>query len=145
MATMRLFFKVIFLFLVCSDSLNGQTARDTIVSILMEQESAWNQGDIPGFMIHYQDSEDLVFLSKSGPNYGWQATLDRYNRTYPDQQSMGVLKFEIEKVTRRSDSVYSVIGQYHLDRIDMDNLTGYFLLLFQRIRENWMIVADATF
>ena len=115
-----------------------------IRSMLADQADAWNRGDIEAFMEHYWKSEDLQFLGSSGLVQGWQATLDRYKTRYPDVQSMGTLTFDINEINKRSATVYSVIGQFHLAREGLDNLSGYFLLIVQQINGRWCIVADST-
>jgi len=115
-----------------------------ILEIFKTQEEAWNAGDIPAFMETYWRSDSLTFLGQSGPVYGWDATLDRYYKRYPDRQAMGILRFEISRIDQRSDDVCSVIGSYHLTREGLDNLEGYFLILTQRIDGRWVIVADST-
>ena len=53
-----------------------------IVNILFQQQADWNAGDIDAFMEGYLKSDQLVFSGASGPIYGWEATRDRYKRTY---------------------------------------------------------------
>ncbi|MDX1477281.1 MAG: DUF4440 domain-containing protein [Saprospiraceae bacterium] len=118
--------------------------ESAIRQILSEQAAAWNKGDMAGFMQHYWKSDDLQFLGASGLTKGWQATLDRYKKAYPDVQSMGKLTFDLHEINRRSETVYSVIGQYHLSREGLENLSGHFLLIVQSIAGKWLIVADST-
>lgn len=127
-------------------ALNGQgvTTEETIRHMMAVQEEAWNDGDIPRFMEPYWKSPDLVFLGESGPIYGWQNTLERYYTKYPDRQAMGKLRFSIDDIKERSASVYSVIGQYYLTREGIEDLQGYFMLLIQKIDDQWVIVADST-
>ncbi len=116
-----------------------------IKAIFEVQKKAWNSGDIPSFMETYWKSPRLVFLGSSGPIYGWQNTLERYYKKYPDRQAMGHLEFDISKLDRRSKKVYSVIGHYHLTRSGMENLEGYFMIIVKKIKGKWLIVADSTF
>ena len=51
-----------------------------IVSVLYDQEKAWNSFDIDAFMDGYWKSSDLVFCGSSGPVYGWEATRERYKK-----------------------------------------------------------------
>ncbi len=119
-------------------------AETAINEVFAKQANAWNEGDIQTFMKSYWKSPDLEFLSGSGPVYGWQNTLERYLKRYPDRQAMGKLDFEIVKMDRRSAKVYSVIGKYHLTRTGLNNLEGYFLIIIRKMKGQWMIVADST-
>ena len=123
----------------------AQSKDETAIRQLLDvQADAWNAADIEGFMQTYWVSDDLQFLGSGGLTEGWQQTLGRYKQRYPDQQAMGHLSFDIIKLSKRSKKVYSMIGMYHLERDAMDNLSGYFLLLFQKIDGQWKIVADST-
>lgn len=125
-------------------SLHAQDTEQTIRGILSEQAAAWNDGDIERFMTYYWKSDELQFLGSSGLISGWQATLDRYNRTYPDTQAMGHLRFELIRINKRGNQAATVVGRYHLTREGLDNLSGYFLLVFEEIGGKWLIVADST-
>jgi len=39
-----------------------------------EQEKSWNSGDIDDFMSKYWNDDSLIFIGKSGINYGWKKT-----------------------------------------------------------------------
>ena len=122
----------------------GQDAADEIRALLDGQAEAWNEGDIEGFMEGYHKTADLHFLGSSGLTAGWQETLDRYKTRYPDSQAMGKLRFELHEITQRTQEVYTVVGQFFLTRTEMEDLNGYFLLVVQRIDEQWRVVADST-
>ena len=124
--------------------LSGQNAEQEIRTILSEQADAWNAGDIEQFMKTYWPSDRLQFLSATGLTSGWNGTLDRYRKRYPDRKAMVQLQFTLKDITKRSKKVYTVIGRYDLERQGMDDLSGYFMLVFQKIKGDWFIVADST-
>ncbi len=111
--------------------------------VLATQQSAWNRGDIDAFMEYYWKSPDLQFISSSGLTEGWQNTLDRYKKNYSNRDLMGTLTFDILKMNQRSKKVISVVGKFTLER-KKDQPSGYFLLIFQKIKGHWLIVADHT-
>ena len=39
---------------------------------MKEQEKSWNMGSIDDFMDKYWNDDSLIFISKSGINYGWE-------------------------------------------------------------------------
>lgn len=125
----------------------AQNAEDkdfqAIRAAMGEQEQAWNQGDIDAFMKHYWKSEDLQFIGSRGPTYGWQTTLENYKKNYPDRDAMGKLRFDILNMNRRDKKVISVLGKFTLERKN-DQPSGYFLLIWQKIKGKWVIVADHT-
>ncbi len=125
-------------------ALSSIAQEQEIKDLLDRQAAAWNEGDIETFMQTYWKHDDLQFLGKTGPTFSWQGTLDNYYRRYPDRASMGHLTFEIVEWNRRSRKVYTLIGKYMLDRDPLEDLEGYFLLVLQKIKGEWLIVADST-
>ncbi len=116
---------------------------DKVKQILIQQSVDWNEGDIDAFMEAYWQSEDLQFIGSSGLIKGWQATLDRYKRSYPDRATMGQLTFDILEVQQLSRKAIILTGRYTLDRKN-DRPTGLFLLAWKKIKGQWLIVADHT-
>ena len=114
-----------------------------IIDILNKQEKDWNRGDIDEFMKGYLKSEKLVFSGSSGPIYGWKATLDRYKKTYSDQEKMGKLKFEILNVIALSPKVIQLQGKFNLTR-SIGDAFGYFTLNWIKVKNRWYIISDHT-
>ena len=112
-----------------------------IRNILAQQTIAWNGGDIENFMKPYWHSDSLMFIGKSGITYGWQKTLDNYKKSYPDAAAMGKLDFTILQTKRLAVLYYFVVGKWHLARTAGD-LSGYFTLLFKKIKNTWVIISD---
>lgn len=127
--------------LFCQSSFGQGKAEAHIRSIMSQQESAWNTGDIEGFMNGYWESENLMFIGKSGVNRGWQTTLDNYKRSYPDKTAMGTLTFDILQVDVLNRKSAFVIGKWHLQR-DAGDLEGHYTLLWKKVEGEWVIVAD---
>ncbi|HET9826148.1 MAG TPA: DUF4440 domain-containing protein [Chitinophagaceae bacterium] len=122
----------------------GQLRNDdemAIRNILNEQTTAWNRGDIQAFMQGYWKNDSLMFIGKSGVNWGWERTLANYKRAYPDTTKMGKLSFEIIVVKPLSSDYYYAVGKWMLRRT-IGDLSGYYNLLFEKINGHWVIVAD---
>lgn len=113
-----------------------------IASVLDQQLQAWNAGDIEGFMAHYWKSDSLQFITKNGITKGWQQTLDRYKKGYPNREAMGKLAFTIYSVELLSDRAALVIGKWKVDSTKSQE--GHFNLLFKKIDNRWVIVLDHT-
>ena len=131
-----------FLFLGLSNTVSAQTSDEqTIRKLLEEQRQAWNTGDKEKFMGAYWQSDSLMFIGKSGVTYGWQNTLNNYKKGYPDTAAMGKLKFDILEVKRLSVMYFFVVGKWHLSR-SIGDVGGHFTLLFKKVKNKWVIVAD---
>jgi ketosteroid isomerase-like protein len=113
----------------------------TIRTLIEEQRLAWNTGDKEKFMQPYWHSDSLMFIGKSGVTYGWQNTLENYKKGYPDTAAMGKLKFDILELKRLSVMYFFVVGKWHLTR-SIGDVGGHFTLLFKKVKNKWVIVAD---
>ena len=112
-----------------------------IRALLAAQTKAWNEGDLVGFMEGYLLSDSLLFVGKSGPTYGFTNTLNNYKKGYPDTASMGKLTFTLLAVTPIEKKHYRVLGKWSLQRSKGD-VSGYFTLLFQKIKGKWFVIQD---
>lgn len=120
----------------------AQSKDEVMVRTVLEtQRQAWNEGNVEKFMEGYWKNDSLMFIGKSGVTYGWQKTLDNYKKGYPDTAAMGKLKFDILEVKRLSVMYFFVVGKWHLTR-SIGNVEGHFTLLFKKIKNTWVIVAD---
>ncbi|HTH83502.1 MAG TPA: nuclear transport factor 2 family protein [Mucilaginibacter sp.] len=128
--------------MLCTCFLYGQESK-AILKVLSTQQTAWNNGDVDGFMQGYWKSDSLLFVGKAAPTHGWQATLDNYKRGYPDKAAMGTLTFDILKVEVLDPQNAFVLGGWHLKR-EKDAPGGYFTLWFKKINGEWKIVCDHT-
>jgi ketosteroid isomerase-like protein len=113
----------------------------SIRAMLAKQVTAWNAGNIEGYMKGYWEHDSLVFIGKNGPTYGYKPTLARYKKSYPDVDAMGKLISTILSIRRLSPNYYFVIGKWHLSRKAGD-LNGSYTLLLQRIHGTWVIIND---
>ncbi len=116
-------------------------AEASITAQMNAQEIAWNNGDLEGFMAAYQKSDSLVFIGKSGLKYGWQTTLENYQKGYPDAEAMGRLKFENIEMQSLGDRSAFVVGRWTLYRT-ADTLSGHYSLVWQYLNDRWVITAD---
>ncbi len=112
-----------------------------IDSLMDAQEKAWNGGDLESFMQPYLKSDSLMFIGSRGLNYGWQTTLSNYQKSYPDKEAMGTLKFENAEYQKLGDENALIIGRWNLYRTE-DTLQGSYSLNWQFIDGQWKIIAD---
>lgn len=117
--------------------------EDAIHEVLQMQQDAWNAGDIESFMQGYLKSDSLRFAGSSGEIRGWQSTLERYHRVYPDRAAMGTLTFDLREIRMLSNKHAMVFGAYALER-ENDQPTGLFTLILEYTEEGWHIVHDHT-
>ncbi len=120
----------------------AQRHEEARIRALMDtQTKAWNAGDLEGFMGTYWKSDSLLFIGKNGVTYGWQSTLDRYKKSYPDKTAMGLLSFHLLEFKKLAADVYFVVGKWTLVR-SIGDLSGHFTLVLRKIGGEWKIIAD---
>ncbi|MEL6537682.1 MAG: nuclear transport factor 2 family protein [Bacteroidota bacterium] len=120
----------------------GDSDLDEILATLSAQTSAWNEGDLEAFMDGYWRSDELMFIGSRGVTYGWEATLENYQKGYPDRATMGTLEFTILETIPLENKHYLVIGKWHLARSEMDDAEGHFSLTWAKKNGKWVIIAD---
>lgn len=136
---MKRFFAILVLGF-CISTVQAQKI-EKIKQVLAAQTQAWNAGNLSAFMQGYWQSDELLFVGKNGPQYGWAKTLANYQKSYPNVAAMGHLVFDIKEI-RLIDARHAfVLGAWKLLR-EKDTPSGYFTLLFKKIKHRWVIVAD---
>lgn len=137
------FFSIFLLMISFSIVTKGQSDKDIelVLKILERQTQDWNNGDIEKFMVGYWASDKLKFIGKNGVIYGYQATLERYKKNYPDAKTMGKLKFDIISSEKLDKMVIFIVGKFHLTR-EIGDAEGHFSLTWKKINGDWVIIAD---
>ena len=112
-----------------------------ILQIMEDQEQAWNNADIEGFMKAYERSDSLLFIGSSGPSYGYDKVLGNYKKAYPGKEGMGQLKFKILHLDLLDTSHAHMVGSWKL-QFDTNQASGYFSLLWKNREGEWKIIRD---
>ena len=78
----KLIFKIfLFPFLIFLVACKSVNHCDELYNLMKEQEDSWNYGNIDDFMNIYWKNDSLVFICKSGINYGWNNTIKNYKNS----------------------------------------------------------------
>jgi hypothetical protein len=135
---------VAIVFLMASLSMSYAQNKDeiAILKLLENQTIQWNEGNTERFMVGYWASDSLMFIGSKGLTWGYDNTLANYKKRYPDRAAMGTLKFDILKLKPMGKKNYFVVGKWHLTRPDVGDIGGHFSLVFEKIKGQWVIVAD---
>jgi len=128
-----------------SKSGQSKSASAEIRAVLDAQVAAWNAGKLEEFMDGYWRSPDLTFFSGGRKLSGWDATIERYRKTYQAEgKEMGKLAFSDLDIQQLGPSAAVVRGRYELTMSDGKKLGGLYTLIFRRFRQGWKIVHDHT-
>jgi ketosteroid isomerase-like protein len=135
----------VFLFAIGRSFERGSSSADekAVKAVLLEQVTAWNRGDLDGFMDGYWHNDELTFTSGDTVTKGWDATRDRYVKRYRSEgKEMGKLSFSELEVEPINSTTALVRGLYTLRR--GETATGRFTLVFRKFDNGWKIVSDHT-
>ena len=120
---------------------NFSRDKSAIRAVLDAQASAWNRGDVEGYMEGYDRSPNTEFVGADSITRGWQEVLDRYKKKYDTREKMGTLTFSDIEITMLSRDAALVLGRWRLKRAS-DEPHGTFTLLFRKRKAGWRIVHD---
>lgn len=121
----------------------NSSIESSIKKVLMEQQMAWNEGQIDRFMEGYWNSDSLTFSGRNGLTKGWQTTLENYKKSYPDTSAMGKLTFDISETDVAGPEFVVMKGKFTLKR-KADTPSGFFMLIWQIKHGKWVITSDFT-
>lgn len=134
---------IIVFFFSCTHKSSSGNDLVEIQKILAEQQTAWSNHDLEGFMQGYWQSDSLTYFSRGKISKGWQTTLEKYKKGYPTPSDTGELNFKIASINKISADAYWVMGEYFLSR-EVGDANGTFMIIFKRIDGEWKIVADSS-
>jgi len=138
---------IVLLCIVCFFSSYAQSNDEAdikaINKVLKKQRIAWSDNNLEEFMEGYWKSDSLKFYGSNGVTYGWENTLERYQKAYPTIEHTGKLNFRLNAITKISEGAYYVLGEYHLKR-DVGNADGIFMIILKKINGEWKIIADTS-
>jgi len=154
-------YRIIFLFVLSSVILSGcknktnnfDTTNSNVIDLqdlnqiktsMENSRKAWNKGDFEGYMEVYLKSDSLVFMGINSITTGWQNTLDRYKKGYPDAASRGILSYQYHSFKPLGEGFILLIGKFILERENKENLQGYFSLIWKKVDNEWKIIVDHT-
>jgi beta-aspartyl-peptidase (threonine type) len=123
----------------------SKSAAAEIRALLEAQVAAWNAGKLEEFMDGYWRSPDLTFFSAGRKLSGWDATIERYRKTYQAEgKEMGKLAFSELDIQEMGPNAAVVRGRWELTMSDGKKPGGLYTLIFRRFKQGWKIVHDHT-
>jgi beta-aspartyl-peptidase (threonine type) len=124
---------------------DADDAKKSIRQVLDDQQTAWNKGDLEGFMAGYWKSDELSFYSGGDKTKGWNATYERYKKRYQSEgKEMGALTFSELDISVAGNDNAIVRGRWQLTMKDGKTMGGLYTLWVRKLPEGWRIVHDHT-
>jgi uncharacterized protein (TIGR02246 family) len=120
-----------------------------IRQVLVDQQAAWNRGDVETFMHGYKDTPETTFVGGS-VRKGYRVILASYRKHYANKAQMGRLTFSDVDVRllpcAHGDVRYAMVtGRFHLDRSEHGEAAqddGVYSLLWEKTAQGWKIILD---
>ena len=140
-------FFIIILLSQCSSENNFNTNNKNVCSIIRtlmnNQITSWNNGDIDAYMDFYWKSDSLQFIGSKGLTYGWDTTLLNYKKSYSTIEEMGTLSLDNLNCKDLKNNSYLINGKWYLKRNEeLKDLNGHYTLIWKKIDGQWKIIYD---
>lgn len=125
--------------------------QDAIQQMMLDQQAAWNRGDVASYMHDYENSPETTFVGSS-VRKGYREILASYSKHYANRSQMGQLTFSVLDIRLLpgvgGEVRYAVVtGRFHLDRTAHGETAkddGVFSLLWEKTAAGWKIILDHT-
>jgi len=117
-------------------------AVQEVKKALEGQITAWNNGDLETAMTFYWNSPEMLWISKSGTEKGYQEVYDMFLQDFKDRSKMGVYTYEplhIEQVSK--DAVYFVFRW----KIELDGkrlMGGVSSQVWKKLDGRWVVTSE---
>ena|SRR5688572_25897698 len=112
-----------------------------ITAMMMEQDDAWNRGDLDGFLQPYDDSGRLVFVSTSVIRSAAELE-QKYKKRYgAGGADFGKLSFSELQVEELVPGLARAWGKWTVQEKSKKS-SGWFTLILQKEENRWRIIHD---
>jgi ketosteroid isomerase-like protein len=116
-----------------------------ITTMLTRSATAWNRGDLVGFMNDYAKDSLTSYVTAGHVQYGWQPLYDHYQRAYFGRgKTRDSLAFEEVAVRPLGRDFALCTARFKLRRGDSVTASGPFTLILERRGGRWYILHDHT-
>jgi ketosteroid isomerase-like protein len=128
------------------DPLHTATRQELdVAKAIVAEQSAWNHGDLDGFVKGFKDSPETVFMGKLVVE-GYAQIVADFKRNYLTAASMGEMTFSEVEVHALGENFAVCLGKYHLERAKKEGggADGSFSMVLEKTGAGWKIVLDHT-
>lgn len=112
-----------------------------VVKIVLQQQDAWNKGDLDAYLSHYKDAQDTQAVLATLVR-GIDNIRAAYKANFPNRDSMGAIEDSEVEVRALGDNFALATGKYHLSRSRKagGEVSGTFTEVFEKTPAGWKIV-----
>jgi uncharacterized protein (TIGR02246 family) len=124
----------------------GDDDATAIRAELTRQASAWNRGDLDGYLAGYERAASTTMVGGKQPLRGFDAIAAMYRDKYGDKARMGHLTFADLEVRPLGTGFALALGRWALarDAAGGGPVGGWFTLTLRKTSDGWRIILDHT-
>jgi uncharacterized protein (TIGR02246 family) len=112
-----------------------------VAKVVLEQQDAWNKGDLDAYLSHYKDAPDTQAVLATLVR-GIDNIRSAFKANFPNKDSMGTIEDSEVEVRAMGDNFALATGKYHLTRSRKagGEISGTFTELFEKTPAGWKII-----
>lgn len=119
----------------------GNAAQE-VKQALERQVSAWNKGNLETAMAFYWNSPEMLWISKSGIEKGYQEVLDMFLRDFTDRSKMGVYSYEPLHIEQVSPEAVYFVFCWKIELEGKRLMGGVSSQLWKKLDGRWVVTAE---
>lgn len=120
----------------------GTGLEASVAAMLESSASAWNEGDLDGFMATYADAATTSFMTLEGPVYGTEQIRAGYAPAFAPGAPRDSARFEDLSVRQLPPLIGLATARYVLYQGENVTSTGWFTLVLHRVGDGWRVIHD---
>ena len=109
---------------------------------LEKQIKAWNSGRLEDAMGYYQNSPDLLWISKAGIERGYQPILNSYLQDFDDRSKMGEFTYTPLAIEAISKKVVYFVYRWKIELNGKKIMGGVSSQLWKHNKGRWLIYSE---
>ncbi|MES2392342.1 MAG: SgcJ/EcaC family oxidoreductase [Acidobacteriota bacterium] len=112
-----------------------------VAKTILAQETAWNKGDLDGFLKFFKDAPDTEVML-GNPVYGLTDIRNAFHTLYPAADAMGKLEDSEIQVRSLGDNFALATGKYHISRSHKagGDAQGTFSEILEKTPTGWQVI-----
>jgi ketosteroid isomerase-like protein len=116
-----------------------------VTKALLAQQTAWNHGDLDGYLSRYKDAADTEAIL-AFPVRGLANIRAAFRTNYPNRETMGNLEQSEVEVRELGENFALATGKYHLARPKKNggDAEGSFTEIFEKTPTGWLVIFSET-
>lgn len=117
-------------------------ATTEVVKALEGQIAAWNKGDLETAMSFYWNSPEMLWISKSGTEKGYQEVYDMFLQDFADRSKMGIYTYEPLHIEQLSPEIVYFVFRWKIELDGKRLMGGVSSQVWKKKTGRWIITSE---